>query len=105
MQDWRRLPPKERGPKPEEPHSFLLNGYTPERLLLRADLHTLMDCGLLAIDPATHNIILAPTVRDSPDYKKLHGQRLRDPVSASDAPRSESLGESTAEVGEVDRPP
>jgi hypothetical protein len=32
MQDWRRLPPKERGPKPEEPHSYLLNDYTPEAL-------------------------------------------------------------------------
>jgi hypothetical protein len=32
MQEWRRLPAKERGPKPEEPHSYLLNDYTPEAL-------------------------------------------------------------------------
>jgi hypothetical protein len=33
MQEWRRLPAKERGPKPEEPHSFIFNDYTPEALL------------------------------------------------------------------------
>jgi hypothetical protein len=60
-------------------------------LLLRTDLHTLLDCGLLAIDPATHNVILAPLLQKSPDYKDLHGRRLRDPVPASAAPSLKAL--------------
>jgi hypothetical protein len=54
-------------------------------LLLRADLHTLLDCGLIAIDPTTRKVILAPPLRSSADYAHLHGQPLRcaSPKSAS----------------------
>ncbi|WP_407668237.1 HNH endonuclease [Paraburkholderia ferrariae] len=54
-------------------------------LLLRTDLHTLLDCDLLGIDPATRKVLLAPPLRTSADYGHLHGQSLRcaSPVSAS----------------------
>ncbi|WP_087734343.1 HNH endonuclease [Paraburkholderia piptadeniae] len=54
-------------------------------LLLRADLHTLLDCGLVGIDPATRQVLLAPSLRTSVNYGHLHGQSLRcaSPVSAS----------------------
>jgi len=54
-------------------------------LLLRTDLHTLLDCGLIGIDPATRKVLLAPSLRTSADYAHLHGQSLRcaSPVSAS----------------------
>ena len=45
-------------------------------LLLRADLHSLFDLGLLAVDSATMTVQLAPRLRNSA-YGKLHGQRLR----------------------------
>lgn len=60
-------------------------------LLLRADLHTLLDCGLLAIDPATHSVMLSPGVRESPDYEGLNGQRLREPSPISAAPSRKAL--------------
>lgn len=52
-------------------------------LLLRTDLHTLLDCGLLAVEPKTRTVCLAPSIRNAPDYRALHGQPLRDPDPAS----------------------
>src|SRR5262245_9271658 len=34
-------------------------------LLLRADLHTLFDCGLIAIDAATMTVIVTPSLQNS----------------------------------------
>ena len=45
-------------------------------LLLRADLHTLLDCGLLAVDPEGLKMVVAPSIRAS-SYGKLHGRTLR----------------------------
>ena len=60
-------------------------------LLLRADLHTLLDCKLLVIEPEVHTVILAPEIRNSADYKYLHGRRLRDPARLSDAPSDKAM--------------
>ena len=59
-------------------------------ILLRADLHTLLDCRLLAIDPATNKVMLAPAIREVADYRELHGQRLRQasPISAGPSPKA-----------------
>lgn len=46
-------------------------------LLLRTDLHTLFDCGLLAIDPRRRNVVISNDLKDS-SYSKLAGRRLRD---------------------------
>lgn len=45
-------------------------------LLLRADLHTLLDRNLIAIDPDTLRVVVAPSARGS-SYGALHGERLR----------------------------
>jgi hypothetical protein len=60
-------------------------------LLLRADLHTLLDCELLAIEPATRTIILDPTIRHAPDYKDLHGKRIREPEPPAARPSVNAL--------------
>lgn len=44
-------------------------------LLLRADIHTLFDCGLIAFEPETLEVILAPRLEKS-DYAGLSGRRL-----------------------------
>jgi hypothetical protein len=62
-------------------------------LLLRSDLHTLFDCGLVAIDPISRTITLAPSLRDSADYRELHGTRLRDPNPLSASPSKKALEE------------
>ncbi|WP_329787295.1 HNH endonuclease [Lentzea sp. DG1S-22] len=44
-----------------------------EGVLLRADVHLLFDNGLLAIDPTTWRVVLAPSLSDYPDYAKFDG--------------------------------
>jgi hypothetical protein len=57
-------------------------------LLLRADVHTLLDCGLIGVDPVARTVILAPTLRAASDYKDLHGRRLRDRGGRANSDRS-----------------
>jgi putative restriction endonuclease len=59
-------------------------------LLLRADLHTLFDCGLVAIDADALTVIAAPRLRRT-DYAALHGVRLREPQSLAQRPSREAL--------------
>lgn len=59
-------------PHAEKPNYSVTNG-----LLLRADLHTLFDLGLLAVD-ARLQVRLAPALLSS-EYKNLEGKELRHP--------------------------
>ncbi|MEU1995055.1 HNH endonuclease signature motif containing protein [Nocardia gamkensis] len=49
-----------------------------EGLLLRSDLHQLFDAGLMAIDPMTRSVVLAPSMDHYPDYQKLAGTVIAD---------------------------
>lgn len=57
-------------------------------LLLRADLHTLFDRGLLGIDGDDWTVVVAPTLRGTV-YGGLAGQRIRAPARACDQPSRE----------------
>ncbi len=59
-------------------------------LLLRVDLHRLFDRQLLAIDPETMDVLLAPCIRES-EYKKWGGCRLRLPENPQVQPHPEAL--------------
>ena len=60
-------------------------------LLLRADLHTLFDCNLIYIDPATLTVVVRPKLLLS-EYGAYHGQCLRPPNDPpSQAPSREAL--------------
>ncbi len=61
-------------------------------LLLRADLHTLFDCGLIGIDSETFQVLVAPKLRKS-DYGQLHSAALRLPADVAKRPSKEALGE------------
>ncbi|MGY2285142.1 HNH endonuclease [Pseudomonas gingeri] len=50
----------------------------PNGLLLRADIHTLFDLGLIAIESETMIVRVAPKLKDT-DYGKLDGSTLRPP--------------------------
>lgn len=71
-------------PHAEEPNYSVTNG-----LLLRADLHTLFDLGLLAVD-TKRRIRLAPSLLFS-EYKIYDGRELRQPEYPSEMPSSEAL--------------
>jgi hypothetical protein len=50
-------------------------------LLLRRDLHTLLDCGLLRIDCVTLEIIVDKELSDFPMYWALNGSKLKVPLT------------------------
>jgi len=59
-------------------------------LLLRADLHTLWDLGLIALDLTTQSLWVSPDVNDS-TYQALSGTQLRQPADPSHRPSSKAL--------------
>ena len=59
-------------------------------LLLRADIHTLFDKYMLAIDPDSLRVILAANLRNS-EYEQLHNQKVRKPKSKASYPNKDAL--------------
>ena len=59
-------------------------------LLLRADLHTLFDLGLLRIDPETMKVVLASRLVDS-QYGALDGVAIQLPANKEEWPSAEAL--------------
>jgi hypothetical protein len=51
-------------------------------LLLRADIHTLWDLGLIAVEPTTRSVWISPDVND-PTYAYLSGRPLMQPLHPS----------------------
>lgn len=59
-------------------------------LLLRADIHTLFDLGLICFDEVTR-LIVAPSVQNSLAYRELMGTLMRTPCNAALSPSTEAL--------------
>ena len=59
-------------------------------LLIKTDLHTLFDRGLIAIDPETRTVIVARSLHGT-EFAVLNGVKLRDPVDGLDKPTKEVL--------------
>ncbi|HEU4852917.1 MAG TPA: HNH endonuclease signature motif containing protein [Telluria sp.] len=64
-------------------------------LLLRADLHTLWDLGLLAVNPTSQKIWISPKVEDQ-TYQQLSGASLTSPIHPSLHPSPAALQEQWA---------
>lgn len=72
------------------PHSEVTDYRTSNGLLLRADIHTLYDLGLLSIDQHMR-VHLAPELMVS-EYKQYAGKRIeRRPEAGADAPSQDAL--------------
>jgi hypothetical protein len=61
-------------------------------LLLRADVHTLFDLGLISVDPDTLQIKVSSQLNKS-EYSKLHGKKLSQPKNANYRPSKPALQE------------
>jgi putative restriction endonuclease len=72
------------------PYLGPLTNHVSNGLLLRTDLHTLFDCGLLAVEPETRTVVVADTLKKS-SYAKLDGQVLRRPKEAANSPSKRNL--------------
>lgn len=68
------------------PHS----NHPQNGLLLRADIHTLFDLGLISVDE-TNRLVVAQSVSNSSAYQELSGTLLAKPCEASDLPSAEAL--------------
>lgn len=73
------------------PHSQGGQMETTNGLLLRADLHTLFDLHLLAIDTAAWRVLVHSRARDTDTGLSLHGRTFRRPENADDHPSVEAL--------------
>ena len=59
-------------------------------LLLRSDLHTLFDCGLIAVDEADFKLLIATGLGGS-EYERYRGTRLQLPDNVSSRPSRDAL--------------
>jgi len=70
-------------------------------LLLRADLHTLFDLGLLGIDTETWTVLIHPRLGTT-HYSHLQGQKLQLPADRAAWPSEEALRQHRREAGLLD---
>lgn len=61
-------------------------------LLLRGDIHTLFDLGLISIDPQNRRVRVSSLLAES-QYSKLNGKKLGEPKSRASRPSKEALAE------------
>jgi putative restriction endonuclease len=80
------------------PYLGPLTNRTDNGLLLRADIHTLFDCGLISIDADTRTVVVADRLLAT-DYANLNGKALRAPKTAADAPSAQALARRTEMLG------
>lgn len=73
------------------PYKGRKTNHTGNGILLRADLHTLFDFHLIAIDELTMRVLISPKLRKT-DYQKYHGKKIRIPLSPHSRPSPEALG-------------
>lgn len=59
-------------------------------ILLRADLHSLFDLGLVGVEPTAMSVRLAPSLFGT-TYEKLHGHRIKLPSESALQPSAEAL--------------
>ena len=79
------------------PHRGIESNHIQNGLLLRTDLHTLFDVGLLSIDPADMKVRVAPSVV-STEYRALDGRALRLPRDAAQRPSKKALAKHWTEA-------
>ena len=86
----------------EAAHIFPYRGketnHVTNGMLLRADLHTLFDLGLIVIDTSDYSILVADEIR-STEYGDLHGEKLRLPSDPGSRPSREALDWHRSESG------
>jgi putative restriction endonuclease len=78
------------------PYSGRSSSTVRNGLLIRTDLHTLFDLGLLGIEPSSHSINVHESIKE-PAYRALHGKTLRLPSTEADCPGLEYLESKWAE--------
>ena len=82
------------------PYNETINNKTDNGLLLRADLHTLFDLGLLGVNPEDYSVMLSPKLGGT-QYNELLGVKVRLPQSVDDRPSAKALNDHARWAGLV----
>lgn len=72
------------------PYRGLHTNHVTNGLLLRADIHTLLDCKYLAPDPDTRAIVISKRLAGT-QYDELSGVRIAEPVNPEQRPTASAL--------------
>ena len=72
------------------PYNGTQTNHPSNGLLLRADLHTLFDLHLIAIDPKSKKVLVAPSLRNT-SYCELEGKSIIKPTSKDSYPNEQAL--------------
>lgn len=72
------------------PYNGKKSNHVSNGLLLRADIHTLFDLGLIRIDPIERTVSVAPSLMGT-DYQTLEGRKIADPEKPSHKPSRMAL--------------
>lgn len=72
------------------PYRGTLTNAPANGILLRSDLHTLFDLGLIGVDPVTLRVLLSPALQNS-TYARFSGRTIRLPSSPDLRPSKEAL--------------
>lgn len=80
------------------PYKGPLTNHISNGLLLRADIHTLFDLGMLAVNEQDYSILIAPGILNT-SYGVLKGQPLNLPSDPSSHPNKEALREHRERAG------
>jgi hypothetical protein len=80
------------------PYKGVQTNHAQNGLLLRTDLHTLFDLGLLAVDTRDMTIIVAPSLGNS-EYAALRGKVITSPSDPAVAPSTVALDQQRERTG------
>ena len=64
-------------------HALTGNNHSSNGLILRSDLHSLFDSGLLTINPDSLVVSVCKTLNESEYYRDFHGKKLRNRIDKS----------------------
>jgi predicted restriction endonuclease len=73
-----------------QPYRGSHTNHVQNGLLLRSDIHTLFDCRLIAIEPASMKLLVSPRLMKS-SYRSLAGRKIHSPKATHQAPSVEAL--------------
>lgn len=80
------------------PYKGEITNHLGNGILLRADLHTLFDLRLIAVDEATMRLLVSPKLNGT-GYENYRGRKIRIPKAPNNQPSREALEQHRSESG------
>jgi len=81
-----------------EPYKGERTNHVQNGLLLRTDIHSLFDLGLIAVESESMTVLVSSTL-DGTEYEKLAGRKINLPFDVDAQPSKSALDKHRAESG------